>query len=315
MVTVLSKNRKSNVLTPSQLHCLAKIPTINITSGCIHGCIYCYTKGYSQYPGDGKVILFANTAQKLSEELTRKRKKPLAVYFCPSCDPFQPILEILDQTYKAMEILLLKGIGVQFVTKANIPNNFIDLFAKSSNLPCAQVGLTTVDDNIRRTLEPNASSVSDRLSSLEKLVGIGVKTSARVDPLVYGITDSDRSLVRLFSAIAKTGCQEAAVSYLFIRPAIRKSLEKNVKDKKILQKLLKPYSQGPVLSIGIKNSRGIVLPREIREKAFERIKNIASDFGISIHTCGCKNSDITTESCRITRPVCSVQPQLFTNLA
>jgi DNA repair photolyase len=312
MAELITKNRKSNVLTPSQLLCLSKIPTVNITSGCIHGCIYCYATGYSQYPGDGEVILFANTVQKLSEELARKRKKPQAVYFCPSCDPFQPVPEILDQTYRVMKVLLLQNIGVQLVTKADIPANFIDLFAQSSSLVCAQVGITTVDDNIRRIFEPNAASISDRLSTMRKLVSIGVKTSARADPLIHSVTDSDESLSSLFSAVAEAGVKEVAAGYLFLRPAIRKNLEKNIKSKALLQRILLPYFhfQAKLLPVGM-NSQGLMLPREIREKAFKRIRNIASDFGLSIHICGCKNSDITAESCNITRLLPSAQLHFF----
>ena len=312
MAQLIEKNRKSNVLTPSQLRCLSKIPTINITSGCFHNCIYCYTKGYSQYPGDGKIILFANTTEKLSEELARKRKKPQAVYFCPSSDPFQPIPQILDQAYEIMKTLLNADIGVQFVTKAIVQPDFIKLFTGYSNLVSAQVGLTCVDDNIRKIFEPRTASVSEKLSTLRKLVEIGVTTGARADPLVYSVMDSDKSLSNLFSAISEVGVKEIAIGYLFLRPAIRKSLEKNVKDKQLLYKLLKPYSDGTTLAIGMKNSQGLALPKEIREKAFERIRSIASDFDVSIHICGCKNSDITTESCHITRPAHTPQPQLFT---
>jgi len=312
MARLIEKNRKSNVLTPSQLACLSKIPTINITSGCFHNCIYCYTKGYSQYPGDGKVILFANTAEKLSKELARKRKKPQAVYFCPSCDPFQPIPQILDQIYKMMEMLLKAGIGVQFVTKAIVPANFIALFSRYSNLVCAQVGLTCVDDNIRKLFEPRTARVFEKLSTLQRLVEVGVTMGARADPLIYGVMDSDKSLINLFSAISEVGVREIAIGYLFLRPAIRKSLERNIKDTHLLGELLKPYSEGTTLPIGVKNSQGVALPREIREKAFERIKNIASDFSVSVHVCGCKNSDITTESCHITRPIRPLQAELFT---
>lgn len=312
MAQLIEKNRKSNVLTPSQLRCLSKIPTINITSGCFHNCIYCYTKGYSQYPGDGKVILFANTAEKLSEELARKRKKPQAVYFCPSCDPFQPIPQILDKTYKTMETLLKVGIGVQFVTKAIVPANFITLFTRYSNLVCAQVGLTCVDDNIRRIFEPCTANVSEKLSVLKELVEIGVTTTARADPLVYGVMDSDKSLSDLFSAISEVSVKEIAIGYLFLRPAIQKSLERNIKDEQLLCELLRPYSEGTMLPIGMKNSQGFALPKEIREKAFGRIRSIASDFNVSIHICGCKNSDITTESCHITRPAHRPQAELFT---
>ncbi len=311
MAQLIEKNRKSNVLTPSQLHCLSKISTINITTGCLHNCIYCYTKGYSQYPGDGKIILFANTAEKLSEELARKRKKPQAVYFCPSCDPFQPIPQILAQTYKTMETLLKVGIGVQFVTKAIVPTNFVTLFAKYSNLVCAQVGLTCVDDNIRKIFEPRTARVFEKLSTLQKLVEIGVTTGARADPLIFGVMDSDKSLSDLFSAISGIGVKEIAIGYLFLRPAIRKSLKKNIKDEQLLYELLKHYSDGTKLAIGMKNSQGIVLPREIREKAFERIRSIASGFDVSIHICGCKNSDITTESCHITRLISRPQAELF----
>jgi len=311
MAGLITKNRISNVLTPSQLRCLSKIPTINITAGCFHNCIYCYTKGYSQYPGDGKVILFDNTADKLKQELVRKRKKPQAVYFCPSCDPFQPVSQILEQTYKSMATLLEAGIGVQFVTKAIVPQDFIELFARYSNLVCGQIGLTSVDDSIRKIFEPKTASVSEKLATMKKLVEIGITTGARADPLVCGVMDSNKALSGLFLSIARTGVKEIAVNYLFLRPAIKESIKKNISDKELLSKLLNLYCKGPKLPIGLKNSQGVALPREIREKGYERIKNIASNFGVSVHICGCKNSDITPESCNITRALQSSQPALF----
>ena len=210
-----------------------------------------------------------------------------------------------------MSTLLEAGIGVQFLTKAIVPPDFIKLFARFSNLVCGQVGLTCVDDNIRKIFEPGTASVSDKLATMQNLVEIGVTTGARADPLIYGVMDSDSALNNLFSAIAKTSVKEVAVNYLFLRPAIKKSIKKNILNGDLLAKILEPYSAGPTLPIGLKNSQGIALPKEIREKAFERIKNIASDFGLSIHICGCKNSDISPESCNITRVLHSVQLNMF----
>ena len=311
MVRLLKKNRESNILTPSQLPCLSRIPTINITSGCCHGCIYCYTKGYSQYPGDGSVILFSNTAQKLADELSRKRKTPKAVYFCPSCDPFQPVPEILDETYRAMKMLLISGIGVQFLTKAAIPDEFVRLFANHNELVCCQIGLTTTNDSLRKIFEPATASVTEKVESLQKLREIGITTSVRADPLVYGLMDYQDSLKQLFNCIADVGIKEIAVSYLFLRPAIKKSLERNLKDKMLLQKILQPYSKSKAIRIGLNNSKGYVLPEAMRVESFRKIRNIASDFGLSVHICGCKNSDITTESCRIIRLVSNSQRTLF----
>jgi len=85
----------------------------------------------------------------------------------------------------------------------------------------------------------------------------------------------------------------------------------NIKDKALLAKVLGPYSEGCVLPIGLKNSQGLALPKEIREKAYERIKTIALSFGVSIHICGCQNPDITAELCNITRVSNPVQLTLF----
>ena len=151
------------------------------------------------------------------------------------------------------------------------------LFAGFAGLVSAQVGLTFVDDNLREIFEPRAAGISDRLKTLRNLVGIGVITGARADPLIHGITDSDRDLRKLFSAIAKTGVKEIAVNYLFLRPAIKKSIKENVSDKRLLNALLEPYFEGPTLPIGLKNSRGVALPKEMRREAFKRIKNIGSN--------------------------------------
>jgi DNA repair photolyase len=153
-----------------------------------------------------------------------------------------------------MEVLLRANIGVQFVTKATVPADFIRLFAGYSNLVCAQVGLTCVDDNIRKIFEPGTASVSEKLSTLQNLIGIGVATEARADPLIYGVMDSDKSLTHLFSAIIKAGITEVSINYLFLRPAIKESIKKNISDKKLLDKLLEPYAAGLKIPIGIKNS-------------------------------------------------------------
>ncbi|MCL2647954.1 MAG: hypothetical protein FWD61_13230 [Phycisphaerales bacterium] len=50
MVKIELVERKSAALTPSSIRCLSWMPTVNITAGCAHDCIYCYIKGYLGYP-------------------------------------------------------------------------------------------------------------------------------------------------------------------------------------------------------------------------------------------------------------------------
>ena len=106
MAQVIPGERKSAVLTPSSLACLAHVPTVNLTAGCAHECRYCYARGYLTHPGEGKVTFYTNTLAKLREELRRKRKKPATVYFSPSSDPFQPVPEVLNMAYDVFRFLL-----------------------------------------------------------------------------------------------------------------------------------------------------------------------------------------------------------------
>ena len=73
MVQVSLVERKSAVLTPSSLACLAHVSTINLTAGCAHECRYCYARGYLTHPGEGRVALYTNTLAKLREREAEAR--------------------------------------------------------------------------------------------------------------------------------------------------------------------------------------------------------------------------------------------------
>lgn len=313
MLKMITKRRKTNFLSPSGLRCLANLPTVNISAGCAHNCVYCYTKGYSVYPGDNSIEIYEDMAERIADEIKRKHKKPTAVYFCPSCDPFQPIPQVQQVSFDVMKTLLENGIGVQFVTKGKISDEIFKLFERHYSKIAGQIGLTTIDDEILSVIEPAAAKAQERLDQIEKLIKIGARMSVRCDPLIHNFTDAEEQLHSLFSAVAKIGCKEAAISFLFLRLAIISSLKKNISNPKLLETILKPFSEGVNLSIGLKNSTGKMLPLEIRMSSVEKIQKIANNYGIKIHICSCKNSDITNESCYITRDLENSQERLFSD--
>ncbi|MDD5011087.1 MAG: radical SAM protein [Phycisphaerae bacterium] len=311
MPKVIIKQHKTNFLKPSGLRCLANLPTVNITAGCAHNCVYCYTKGYSNYPGDTFIEVYENMAERVADEIQRKRKKPAAVYFCPSCDPFQPLAEVQQITFEVMKVLLENGIGIQFVTKGAISKEIFGLFKKYNSKIAGQIGLVVTDEDILNVIEPNAADIHRRLEQIKKLIKIGVRTMLRCDPIIFSLTDSEKQLQSLFSMAAETGCREVAVSYLFLRPSITASLKNNITDKNVLNRILSPFSENVKLPIGLKNSSGIFLPAKLRGAAFEKVRQIASNFNIVMHICGCKNRDITETSCCLTRQPEDYQSDLF----
>ncbi|MHB8104317.1 MAG: SPL family radical SAM protein [Dehalococcoidales bacterium] len=291
-MNIIHTQRKSNVLVPSSLKCLANMPAVNLTSGCAHGCVYCYAQGYSTYPGHGKVVVYDNTLEKLRSELSYKRNKPLAVYFSPSSDIFQPIPDVIELGYAILEFLFSKNIGVSFLTKGYIPEKTLSLLLNNAEKVKAQIGIITVDENIRCIFEPNTASIDVRLKQMERMVTGGIVVEARMMPVLPGITDNPNSIDSLFSAIAGTGIKRVAISTLFLRPSIAASLRQLVQDNNIVQNILDLYRNTGRIEVHAKNSSVIPLAREKREKSYAEIKTIAEKHNIEVSICGCMNPDI-----------------------
>jgi DNA repair photolyase len=301
VVNVRFIERRGAVLTPSGLACLAGVPTVNISTGCAHGCVYCYGRGYSQYPGEDVVLVYRDTAERIGKELARKRRRPVAVYFCPSCDAFQPLDAVLEQSYQSMATILDAGVGVEFVTKGAVPPRFLDLFSRHPGCVSGQVGLTTLDEGLRTILEPGAASVAERLCGISRLKDGGVSISVRADPLIHGVTDSDSSLAALMAACRERGGTDVAASYLFLRPAIVASLKRHVADRALVERVLAPYADGVRFALRGGAGGGLALPEAIRRAGFERLKQLAAEHGLHIHVCGCKNPDVASGRCHLVR--------------
>lgn len=299
MVTVIKAKRKSPVLTPSSLACLSAMPTINLTTGCLHDCAYCYIRGYSTFPGEDRIILYENTLEKLRDELVRRHAKPLAVYFSPSSDLFQPASEVLELAEAILKFLFREGIGVAFLTKGHIPDHMLRLLIDHAELVRAQVGLITLDEGISRAFEVNAAAPRRRLEQMEALIAGGVPTEARLDPILPTLTDARGSVERLFAALAQAGVKRAAAGVLFLRPAIIHSLKRSVPDKGMLARLLDAYREKEQAVM-----RGAEVPiqnlsSEGRRQIFARMREAAAAHNIELSVCACKNPDLTHGSCNI----------------
>ena len=289
---VISVERRTSVLAPSSLACLAHITAINLTSGCAHNCIYCYARGYSTYPGQGVVLVYKNTLEKLKNELSRKRNKPKMVYFSPSSDIFQPIPEVSELAYFILEFLFSKSIGIAFLSKGYIPEKIMDLLLSNADKVRAQIGIITPYDDIRRIFEPNAANIDIRMQQMKKMVAGGIAVEARLMPVLPGITDTVNSLDLLFSAIADIGVRQAAISTLFLRPAIIKSLKMYIPNHDSSHILLNLYENLARIAVHVERSSVIPLSRSMREKIYNRLTQVASKYAINVSVCGCMNPDI-----------------------
>jgi DNA repair photolyase len=312
VLKIISAERKTPVLASSSLNCLSHIPCINLTSGCAHECLYCYARGYSLFPGENRVIIYKNILERLKNEIGRKKIKPTVVYFSPSSDIFQPVPEVLELGHSVLEFLLSSNIRVALLTKGIIPAKTLDLLLYHTDKVKVQIGIITHNDNIRRVFEPKAAGINERLRQMKVLVDGRIAVEARIVPVIPGLTDSWDDINYLLNAFSKAGVKRAALSTLFLRPAIAASLKLHISDKDILRQILDQYKDSHRLPVQAVNSSVIPLPLPARKEIYARFRQVAQGYAIDLSICGCMNPDIGG-SCNITGhwPKYSIQPKLF----
>lgn len=287
--------RKGRVLTRPTLKCLSQVAAINPSLGCVHQCAYCYVRGYSMYPGDGNVFVYGNMTEKLLRELSTRKKLPAYVFFSPTCDVLQPIPQVLDMTYDLMRILFERGIGVNLLTKGRIPIKFLPLFRQYKELIHVQIGITTLNRDIQKRIEPYASNPEERMRNIEWLYKIGIVPEIKLDPLIPGVTDTEKNLTSLFKVLQEFDVNSASINYLFLRPQIKKNLYKALKNTPFLTNIMEHYRHAKTLNLLAEKSHIFALDIEYRRRSYEQISVWARIHGIHAYVCGCKNPDITEE--------------------
>ena len=292
---ILPSLRKGKLLGPAQFGCLRGIPTLNITNGCIFECTYCYARGYSQAPRKGEVYLYANLPDLLREELLRKKIVPQWVILNTSSDCFQHHPDILNITYEVFRILVDHGIGISFLTKGLIPHRFFDLLRMSPEKILGQIGLVSLSERYWKVYEPGTPSPEKRLENVQRLKEIGILPEVRIDPIIPFVTDTEIEATNLFRRLRETGVKKVTLSYLHLRPAIERQLMEELSPlhRKVIESCFKARQWKAIGS----STRTKLLPTTLREKGYQRMKEIGKGFGITASVCQCKNPDLKGDLC------------------
>ena len=164
----------------------------------------------------------------LLREIERKPKG--VTWLSAVTDPYQPLEKKYELTRKCLEVLLNHKFPIWIQTKSSLVMRDVDLIIK---FPEKDVGFTilTLDDDLRRKIEPGASPVEERITALEELSKRGVRTFAFVGPILPLLTDSQETLRPLLSSLVKAGTSQILFDRLNLRwgvwPSMKNFLEKH----------------------------------------------------------------------------------------
>jgi DNA repair photolyase len=251
----------------SQSRLLGYDYALNPYRGCQHACSYCYAP-YVIHE-DRLWGEFVDAKEKIPEVLARelRRKKKGVVGISTVTDSYQQVEKRFELTRGCLQELLYYSFPICIQTKSSLVLRDIDLIQEFSQ---KEVGLTltTIDDDIRRLIEPQASRVEDRLSALETLADANVHTWAFLGPIMPYITTKDDDIVRLISAL-----KESKIDYLLVD---RLNIKKGMWPK--LMKFIK--KEFPDLEEKYQN-----LPRNYFEKVKTDILKICDENALRIEFC------------------------------
>jgi DNA repair photolyase len=196
--------------------------SINPYQGCEHGCVYCYARPSHSYldlsPGldfETRVFYKPNAASRLLEEWEKPGYDCKAITIGANTDPYQPAEKSTQITRALLELFDKHNHPVYLITKGSLITRDVDLLASlaSRRLCSVAISLPTMDNGLKRIMEPRVPSAEARLKAIRTLTDNGIPTSVLMAPLIPAINDAEIEAV--LAAVADAGASRA--HYIFLR--------------------------------------------------------------------------------------------------
>lgn len=199
----------------------------NPYQGCEHGCIYCYARNSHEYWGysagvdfESRIVVKRNAPALLKKFFENKNWEPAPISLSGNTDCYQPIERKMKITRKLLEICLDFRNPVGVLTKNALVLRDLDLLQELNkyNLVSVFSSITSLDEDLRRALEPRTASYKSRLKVIETLSKAGIPTGIMNAPIIPGLNDTHMHDV--IKAASEVGAKRAGYTVVRLNGAI-----------------------------------------------------------------------------------------------
>jgi DNA repair photolyase len=220
--TVLKAMQAGSIISQNNSPDVPFDRSINPYQGCEHGCIYCYARPSHSYldlsPGldfETQIFYKPNAASRLLEAWEKPGYECKPITIGANTDPYQPAERTTQLTRQLLQLFDKHEHPVNLITKGNLISRDIDLLAglASRRLCSVAISLPTIDDELKRIMEPRVPSAESRLKVIRQLRENGIPVSVLMAPLIPAINDAE--IERVLQAVADAGASHA--HYIFLR--------------------------------------------------------------------------------------------------
>jgi DNA repair photolyase len=222
LVETVLPDRAKSVIATNNSPDVGFEQSINPYRGCSHGCVYCFARPTHAYLGlspgldfETKLFYKDNAVELLRAELSKRNYLCKTIALGINTDGWQPVEKRLKVTRSVLAVLAECRHPVTIVTKSALVVRDLDLLQDLARdrLVSVMVSITSLDNDIKRTLEPRAASPQARLKVIEQLSSAGVPVGVLVAPVIPSLTDHE--MEHILDAAKAAGASSAG--YVLLR--------------------------------------------------------------------------------------------------
>ena len=198
---------------------------INPYIGCQHRCVYCYAT-YEWFPEFfDKVLVKINAEEILKNEISLYGTD-YPIMIASSTDPYQPVEIIYKNTRKILNVLEKYKAEYFIFTKSILIKQDLDIHERNKERCWIIWSLTTINEEIKRKIEPFTASANRILEALKLFSDRGIRCGINIDPIMPFLTDNKEDLYQIVKLSKENGAKFISAGIL----RIRKDIWSRVKD-------------------------------------------------------------------------------------
>ena len=246
----------------------------DLTAGCSFRCLYC--------PFADRAARRHGVTNPTPVEMTSLEHLPAppTVFLSPASDPFAP--QAASRTHALLSHLLPRGTVVGILTKGIIPEHTLDLLARHPRqVEGIGIGVTRLDEERNRLLEPGCPPARDRLQNLDRLAARGLPGVLRADPLFPALDDSAEALTVLVDEAAARGAIALTATYVFAWGRFLRRLRR--------EPLVAPSAALLTERAAMEGGTAFSVPLARKLETYGFLAELAGRSGLWFGTCGCKD--------------------------
>ena len=161
---------------------------INPYTGCPHKCLYCYADYMRRFTGHSEEWGDFLDVKRCSKKINTTYLAGKKVVLCSTTDAYNPFEKKYGVTREILSQFVNSSVRVEILTKSDLVLRDLDILKQILDVTVG-VSLNTLDDTIRKELEPHAPSIERRIAAIKAITAEGINTYIFLSPMFPGITD------------------------------------------------------------------------------------------------------------------------------